>query len=129
MLSLFPSLLTYQLVVPFVLRIALAVSLLSCCYKKVKSDQCSFFNCWGSISDNRLKAAVIFHFMVSIFLILGLFTQAAAILAMVGIAAKELVLKQRGEKCADKATLVLLIAVCFSLLILGPGIFSIDLPL
>lgn len=129
MLTTFPYLLNFQIIAPFLLRIALAMTLLMCCYKTVRKDECNFISCWKSLEDKWLKGVIVSQVVIAVALVLGAFTQIAAILALVSAITKEFVLKKRGEKCTDNTTLTLFVAICFSLLVLGPGIFSLDLPL
>lgn len=129
MLTIFPYLLDFRMIAPFLLRVALAAVLIGCCYKTVQKDACPFAVSWKSIQDKWLKRVITTQVIIAIMLVLGLFTQAAAILALVSAIIKEAVLKKRGEKCTDNSMLVLFVAICLSLLVLGPGIFSLDLPL
>lgn len=129
MLTLFPYLLDFQLIVPFLLRLALAVVLFSYCYKTLKRSRISVFTVWSLIKGKWLKGVVVAQLVVATMLVLGIFTQVAAVLALISVVIKEVVLKKHGEKCSDYTHLILFIAVCLSLLILGPGIFSLDLPL
>lgn len=129
MLTLFPRLLDYVLIAPFLLRISLVIVLISCSKKTIQKDECGFLNCWKSLSDNKLKSIVAFQVVIALMLLVGAYTQVAALLAISSAVIKEYILKSRGDKCSDFSTLILFVAICLSLLVLGPGIFSLDLPL
>lgn len=109
MLSIFPTLLDWWLVAPVILRAALGLAFLHEAYgertvKKIPS---------------LVKAAA------GALLVLGLYTQGAA-LAGVLITIYEL-WERRTEKSNDH--LLLKLAIAAALLFLGPGFFSLDLPL
>jgi uncharacterized membrane protein YphA (DoxX/SURF4 family) len=107
MLSVFPELLNYSQVAPFILRIFLAVALLQIGYKLFKSE------------EKKEKIFGIIEILSAIFLAIGMFTQVAAIVSLIAIS----------NKTEEKSLRLLTAAVSISLALLGPGIFSFDLPL
>lgn len=109
MLSLFPWLLTYEQIAPFLLRIALAIIFLGSGYHKIK------------LSKFQTKSVGLVEIGCSIMLVLGFLTQLAAILIVIITTITTLK--------TNKRIAFLIIACALSLLLLGPGIFSIDLPL
>ncbi len=122
MLSIFPSLLAFEDIGPFIIRLILGITLAYFGYRKVVNRGHS------SGSNSKLYGGV--EIVISIFLIIGLFTQLAAL-----INALILVIKL-GHKIKDKAFLsdginyyVLLLTMALSLIVTGAGAFAIDLPL
>ncbi|MFC1625258.1 DoxX family membrane protein [Patescibacteria group bacterium] len=108
MLSLFPELFTYQQIAPLLLRLALAVIFLSSGYHKVKAQKL------------KIKSIGTIEFSCGAMLVLGFLTQISAILAI--LITTTTILK------VNKRIGFLILACALSLLLLGPGIFSIDLP-
>jgi uncharacterized membrane protein YphA (DoxX/SURF4 family) len=119
MLSLFPSLLTYEMLAPFILRLTLGGILFYWAYKRMKTK-----------SSGKLMALGFLEGIVSLLLIIGLFTQAAALITLVILIVKLF------KKIKDKAFFTngvnyyfILFVIAVSLLFLGAGAFSFDLPL
>lgn len=120
--SLFPYLFTFDQAAPFILRIVLGVTLAYFGYRKIKKQGKS------SGSNSLMYGAV--EILIAIFLIIGLFTQLAAILNAV------ILLIKLAYKIRDRAFLtdginyyVLLLTIAISVALLGPGWFAFDLPL
>jgi uncharacterized membrane protein YphA (DoxX/SURF4 family) len=111
MLSIFPWLFNYSQIAPFILRIVLAVALISLNFSRIKNE------------DKYLKASAGAQCLAGLSLFLGIFTQAGALLAIIAIIA-DVIKKQRSKMLG-----LLIFAIALSLLFLGPGLFSIDLPL
>ena len=128
MLTIFHYLLNFQIIAPFLLRIALAVVLLSYCYKALRKSRISISSVWR-LTNSCSKGLIITQLITATLLILGFFTQIAAGLALLSAIVKEFLLKKHGEKCTENSLLILFVAICLSLLVLGPVIFSLDLPL
>ncbi|HEY4510586.1 MAG TPA: hypothetical protein VJJ73_02005 [Candidatus Paceibacterota bacterium] len=122
MLSLFPELFVLGNVAPTLLRVALAVVLISRIYPRGERPPAG-----------GKKWLNIFYAADALLLIIGFLTQGAALLALaMTIFDRVRMSKDRGgekkERPLDELT-ILVIASSLSLLILGPGIFAIDLPL
>lgn len=98
MLSVFPQLFDYSQLAPLILRVGLGVILIKVGYKN------------GFVGALQILAAV--------FIILGLFIQVAALLALATC-----------YKIKEKKIMLLVVAVALSLIFLGPGLISLDLPL
>ena len=107
MLSVFPELLNFSQVAPLILRVILAVILLQVGYKLFKS------------AEKREKIIGVIEILSAIFLAIGMFTQVAAIVSLITIS----------NKTEEKILRLLMVAVSISLALLGPGIYSFDLPL
>ncbi len=97
--SVFPELFNYSQVSPLILRIFLALCLLT---------------------GAKEKFAKIIQIICALFLFLGLYTQIAALLTIVVLMA---------DKTEEKKTKILMIITALSLIFSGPGLFSFDLPL
>jgi uncharacterized membrane protein YphA (DoxX/SURF4 family) len=121
-LSLFPYLLSYQQLSPFIIRIVLGVTLAYFGYDKIRDGAKS------SGSNSKIYGWV--EIIVAIFLIIGLWTQLAAILNAVILVIKI------GWKIKEKKFLtdgvnyyILLLAMAISLVFTGAGFLAIDYPL
>jgi uncharacterized membrane protein YphA (DoxX/SURF4 family) len=127
MLSIFPTLFTYSLVVPLVFRIVIGLVFLTLGYKSIKSGLVS-----PSLSTNPIVSKIVIAVEIAggILLIIGLWTQ---IVAMILSALSLLgVLKKNPEGAAvviPKEVLALLLLITASLIFLGPGFYAFDLPL
>lgn len=122
MLSTFPSLLAYSAIGPFIVRVILGITLAYFGYRKTIDR--------GSSSGSNSKAYGVVEIIISVFLIIGLFTQLAAL-----INALILIIKL-GHKISDKAFLtdgvnyyILLLTMAISVMFMGAGAFAFDLPL
>ena len=120
--SLFPYLLSYQEIAPFILRIVLGLTLAWFGYKKIQQK--------GTSSGSNSVMYGVVEIIIAAFLIIGLYTQLAALLNALILTIKI------GFKIRDKAFLtdgvnyyVLLLAMALSVVFLGAGIWSFDLPL
>jgi len=133
MLSLFPQLFDYWLLGPLVLRIALAAVCIAHGYPKLfggLSGTARFFESIN-IKPGKFWALVvgIVEFFGGILLIVGFLVQPVALLLVVYmVVAIWKVKRKEGFVHGYEFELVLLV-IAFSLLVLGPGAFSIDLPL
>jgi uncharacterized membrane protein YphA (DoxX/SURF4 family) len=120
MLSIFPSLLSYEQVGPLLIRLMVGITLVYFGYQKTLKK--------GTSSGSNAKAYGVVEIIVGLFLVIGLFTQLAALLN-----ALILVIKL-GFKVRDGAFLtdginyyILLLVMAISLLFTGPGFFAYDM--
>jgi uncharacterized membrane protein YphA (DoxX/SURF4 family) len=122
MLSLFPSLLAYQQVGPFVIRVVSGATLAWFGYQKIKGR--------GTSSGSNSVTYGCVEIFLSVFLIIGLFTQLAALLNAIILLIK-LGLKARDGKLLSDGVnyYILLLVMCLSLMVTGPGFLAFDLPL
>jgi putative oxidoreductase len=128
--SLFPEIFTYAIFAPTVLRLALAFIFVPAGWQKLKNfnQTRETFALWG-FKPAGFWAGVtgLFEFIGGILLFLGLFTQAAAFfIVIIKIVA---ILKVKLKSSLNYAFDLLIIASGIALILLGPGAFSIDLPL
>jgi len=111
-LSVFPSLLTFQLLAPTVLRVAAALYILF--VAKMKSKH------WS---------AIIFA-VLGVLLFIGLYTQVAALAAIIVLSIDlNRNKKKYGVNLEQKIIFAFVIVILASLLFTGPGFLAFDLPL
>ena len=122
MLSVFPTLLSYEQLAPFILRLVLGITLAYFGYQKIRGTGGS------SGSNSKIYGGV--EVIIAAFLVIGLWTQLAALLNVI------ILIIKIGFKIRDKAFLtdginyyILLLAIAVSLLFLGAGSYAFDLPL
>ena len=114
--SLFPELFNFSFLAPFILRIALGVPLIKHGFNKIISPQSALQRILGGIV-----------FLSGIFLVIGLFTQAAAIAVSLIIIVNSIMV--RGQHPRSWTERLIKLAIAVSLILTGPGIFAFDLPL
>ncbi len=122
MLSLFPSLLTYGRLGPFIIRGVLGITLAYFGYLKI-------MNRGRSSGSNSVRYGIVEVF-ISAFLIIGLYTQLAALINALILVIK-LVFKAKQKALFSDGInyYVLLLVMAISLLFTGAGAFAFDLPL
>ena len=148
MLSVFPTLLSYSLAGPFILRIVLGATLLWFSYQKI-SGKISFKNqavssqkqdaansaSTGSSNTAHKSSALTFWYglvegVLAILILIGLFTQIAAVLISILLIAHLAYKLKKGALFTDGVNYyVLLLAIALSLIVSGAGFYAFDLPL
>lgn len=118
MLSVFPEFFNYSFFAPFILRVILGLVFLWFGY--------SIFRTNTELNLKIMGSAMI---IISLFLIAGLFTQIAAMAAIIMILIQAINSKVKNGMIRGKILKILMVAVALSLILLGPGIFAFDLPL
>ncbi|HTK33524.1 MAG TPA: DoxX family protein [Candidatus Paceibacterota bacterium] len=120
MLSLFPSLLAYEQVGPLIIRLVLGITLLYFGYEKLIKK--------GTSSGSNAKGYGAVEVIIAIFLIIGLFTQLAALLNAIILIIK-LSFKARDRKLLNDGInyYVLLLAMAVAIIFMGPGLLAYDL--
>ena len=133
--SLFPELFNFSFVAPFVLRIALGIPLIIGGFRKIIAKE---------KTPQRILGGIVF--LSGIFLVIGLFTQAAAIVVSLIIIASSIIMRPKfltsetsveigstpvvgGKHPSPWAERFIKLAVAVSLILTGPGLFAFDLPL
>lgn len=133
-LNIFPELLTYGLMAPFILRVFLGGILIYFAYLKFfseRDDKAAFFESVGmkpgSVFTSVIGAA---ELTGGVMLVIGFYTQVAAIVAA-GLMLAAVYIKWRHPQALrnDIEFYVLLFVVALSLLFTGAGFFAFDLPL
>lgn len=134
MLSIFPTLLAYNMIGTTLLRVSLGAIFLVLGYRAMKKDRShflSFFNKLGLRGGVYLAMFfALIETLVGIFLLAGLYTQIAALVALI-ISLKLLLLNLFGGKLTSEAPsfYFLTAIISASLLFLGAGLLAFDLPL
>jgi len=122
MLSLFPSLLAYERIGPLLIRLVLGITLAYFGYKKFRGQ--------GQSSGSNSPRYGIAEMVIAIFLIIGLFTQLAALLNAIILVIKLAFKAKDGKLLSDGINYyALLLVMAISLVFTGPGFFAFDLPL
>ena len=133
--SLFPELFNFSFVAPFVLRIALGIPLIVGGFRKIIAKE---------KTPQRILGGVVF--LSGIFLVIGLFTQAAAIAVSLIIIVNSIIMRPkfltsetsveigstpvvRGQHPRSWTERLIKLAIAVSLILTGPGLFAFDLPL
>jgi len=130
--SIFPELFTYQEIAPFLIRLVLAAVFIAHGYPKLFSSYeatVRFFELEG-VRPAKFWVVVVgvAEFFGGILLLVGLFIQiAAALITVVMIGAILFVKRRHGFAGGYEFDLALLV-LALSLLVLGPGILSLDIP-
>lgn len=127
MLSFFPDLFTYAFVVPFIFRIALGMRFFMAGISEAKSSPDSLI----PTTHRNLALSISFLLIVgSILLIAGAFTQIVSLVFTAIVISSMFIKKSKPESVSlSYENLLLLCLVTLSLLFLGPGVYSFDLPL
>lgn len=133
MLSVFPDLLTYVLLAPFILRIALGGFFIFAGIRKQKEENAFWNNVIPNINLGFVKLSTVLIYLQiisGIFLIIGLFTQVVALIVSIFICF-EWYKKNRFLSLAfpELWTLVFALIIAISLLFTGAGFLAFDLPL
>ncbi|MEK7574604.1 MAG: DoxX family protein [Patescibacteria group bacterium] len=134
MLSVFPELFSYALVVPLVFRIVIGILFIGFGYKNITENREGKIKI---LSDFKLASASVWLWCIAIIEIIsgvllvgGVYTQVVALILsvflIIAIIGKY---KNPSAVSLSQETVWLLILVTTSLLFLGPGFYSFDLPL
>ncbi|MBI2108978.1 MAG: hypothetical protein HYT93_02230 [Parcubacteria group bacterium] len=115
MISLFPDFLSFALIAPFIIRLCLGFYFLLYAIRLFKNPPPV-----GSAHKGYILATI--ALLGSVFVLLGLFTQGAAIVL-------GLLSLYRMKRSQNKILYALLFGMALSLLFSGAGLFAFDLPL
>lgn len=119
MLSLFPSLLAFEQLAPFLLRLTLGAVLIFWAYGKIKAR-----------SDWKPTTLGLIEAVAGLLLIVGFMTQLGALVALIILAVKLIKKLQTRSLFTNGVNYYfILFVISLSLLFMGPGAFAIDLPL
>lgn len=135
MLSLFPQLLDFEMFGPLLLRIGLAVIFIAHGYPKLFKKEVflgtvQFFEA-VNIKPGKfwvLTVGVV-EFCGGILLLVGLFTQLVALLLAINMLVAILKVNLKKGLVGGYEFELVLLCSALALLVLGPGVFSLDLPL
>ncbi len=133
MLSLFPQLFDYWLLGPLLLRVILAAVFIAHGYPKLFGGFSGTAQFFESINIKPGKFWVlvvgIVEFFGGILLALGLWVQPIALLLAIDMAVAIWKVKRKEGFVHGYEFELVLLAIALSLLVLGPGAYSVDLPL
>ena len=134
-LSLFPSLLDFQMLGVFALRVTLGLIFVYFWYEKVTHQRAERINFYEKLG---LRPSKVYFWSVSsvegiagTLLVVGLYTQ-GAVLVTGALMLVATFIKWRKPSALPRNTIefyIILAVASFALLFLGPGAFAIDLPL
>ncbi len=130
MLNPFPELLNWSFFAPFVLRVILGFYFIAISHKTYKRGRHS--QARHPHKDEKTAYGILsaIKFIVGIFLVIGLYTQVTAAVAVAfGIVALWLKAKKSHETPESGWFYILATGVALSLIVLGAGPFAFDLPL
>jgi uncharacterized membrane protein YphA (DoxX/SURF4 family) len=134
MLNPFPSLLTYSTLAPFILRLVLAFIVLDLGFLKLGKEKSRWIASLQALhlkpADLWLKAMALIDIVGGIMLLVGWYTQIAA-LAFVIIFGIEFYVEYKDGSILrrDLTFYLLVLAIAVSLLLSGAGAFAFDIPL
>ncbi len=119
MLSLFPTLYTYEQFAPFLIRVVLGGTLIYFGYQKVKKH--------GQSSGSNTTLYGIAELVIGVFLVIGLYTQLAALLNAAILVIKLGFKASEGKLFSDGVNYyVLLLTLAVASIFLGPGFWGFD---
>ena len=127
----FPELLTYSLLSPFILRIALGIIALNLGRLKLTSEKSDWKRVLETInlepSEHLVKFLAFIEIVGGLFILAGAYVQIAAIVFSILFFA-EMVLEFREESLERRSLsfYVLMFAISLSLIFLGAGAFAFD---
>src|SRR3989344_193515 len=134
MLNVFPELLTYQLLAPLILRVALGLLFLSLGYLELTKEQRRWERIFETIhfkpSRFWVKTFGLVEIVGGLLLIAGLLTQVAALVFTV-ISLAECYIEYRAPVVLKRNIVFygLILVISLSLLFTGAGFWALDLPL
>ena len=134
MLSVFPSLLTYKMLAPFILRLVAGIILLDIGYLKLGKEKTAWHDFFELIhfkpSYFFVTLLAVIEIVAGTFILTGYLTQLAAlVMAIILFAESYIEMKDGSLLKRDIVFYLLLLAICLSLLFSGAGAFAFDLPL
>ena len=119
MLSIFPTLLAYEQLAPFIIRIALGAVLI---YWRIKASKET-----ATIANKTVRTL---EGVSGILLIIGLYTQVASLFVVIDMIVRIVDKIKHRQFLTDGVNYyALLLVMALSLVFLGAGAFSFDLPL
>ena len=133
-LNVFPNLLTYSELAPFILRLVVGIIFLELGYLKLGKEKSAWDMFFQTI---HFKPSYVFVALLAIveivsgaFLVVGYLTQIAALVMAIILFAEAYVELRDGTLLKrDIVFYTLLLVICVSLLLTGAGAFAFDLPL
>jgi uncharacterized membrane protein YphA (DoxX/SURF4 family)/tRNA(Leu) C34 or U34 (ribose-2'-O)-methylase TrmL len=134
MLNVFPDLLNYSLLAPFILRLVIGVIFIDLGILKFRSEKERWMASFNTLGLRPADLFVPLYGLVQlaggVLLVVGLWTQAAALIFVI-LTGIELYIEWSAKEILkrDMVFYVLLFAISLSILVTGAGAYAIDLPL
>lgn len=134
MLSVFPELLTYSLLGPFILRVVAGLIFIDLGVLKWKGEKERWLTSFNTLNlkpaDLMLGVYASLQVVGGVMLLMGLWTQVAALVLAI-FSGAELYIEWRMREVLkrDLVFYVLIFAISLSLLLTGAGAIALDLPL
>ncbi len=123
MLSVFPSLLSFQSISPFIIRLTLSLIFLFWVYKNLAKP--NLFQATPST-----KAINLIEGIASLFILIGLFTQVAVAIIIIDLIVRLYTKFKNRALFSDGVNYYfVLLVLAISLLLTGPGFLAFDLPI
>lgn len=118
--SIMPQLLVYSSVAAFIIRVVLGITLIHFGYRKTQGR--------GQSSGSNSRNYGILEIIIGVFLVIGIFTQLAALLNAFILLIKIGLKARDGQVFTDGVNYyVLLLAMATSLIFTAPGAFAVDM--
>ena len=134
MLSVFPNLLNYALLAPFILRLVIGIIFIDLGILKFKAEKSRWIASFTTLNLHPADLLVAFYGVLQIIggvlLLIGLWTQVAALIFVI-FTGMELYIEwsEREVLKRDFVFYLLVFVISLSLLLTGPGAYAFDLPL
>jgi putative oxidoreductase len=134
MLNTFPLLLSYSFFSPLILRLAIGIIFISYGYVKLTSNRAKEISFFESIGFKPGKYYAfgfgVVEALIGLMLIVGLYTQIAALIAFIISLLCVIAKNKYPEKFPNQAKYyTLLLVISLSLMLSGAGPFAFDIPL
>ena len=133
MLSLFPSLLSFGILAPFLLRVSLGIIFIYISYLIIYKDRKDFFSYYKKnkypFPEAVTSSLGILTLLTGIFFIIGFLVQAVSIVSIYLLISISFCDSEIKKLSFGKPFYFLSIIVSLSLILLGAGSFAVDLPL
>jgi uncharacterized membrane protein YphA (DoxX/SURF4 family) len=133
MLNIFPDLLSFALLAPFILRLTVGITFMYISFFVIYNNRINFFEYYKK-HHYPLPIVLTWFFgilnlIVGLFLVVGFLTQVVVLIAIYLLVSLYLCDQEIKTFEFQKSFYILLGIVCLSLLFLGAGAFAVDIPL
>jgi len=131
MFNLFPDLLSYSLIAPFLLRVVVGFILFKFGWNTVTNKRPEVYNFTTSNKNTLIltKFLGLIHLILGLLFIIGLLTQVISLVVLLFSIISYTATKKKFFRYRDPVFFVLLGVICLSLVFSGAGAFALDLPL
>jgi uncharacterized membrane protein YphA (DoxX/SURF4 family) len=133
MLNVFPDLLSFAVLAPFILRLALGYTFIYISFFVVYKDRQKFFDYYKKHKYPFCIALVwffgILNLVVGLFYIIGFLTQVVSLVAVYLIVSLAMCDKEIKSFEFNQSFYIFLVIIAMCLMLLGAGAYAVDLPL